>query len=105
MSILAWMSIILSFLALIALIIAAVLDYNERNDTNASRWPFYIGLIGVVLFFISWLLFIFFLFMSKGLDLTMEAKKQLGDILPDPNIIRNEIVNASDSRFEQFVTG
>lgn len=102
---LAWISIILSFLALIGLIVAAILDYNERNTVNASKMPFIIGLIALIVFFIAWVLFIFYLFMSKGLDLTMEARKKLGDILPDPDVIRTQIVNASDEKFAQFVNG
>lgn len=105
MSILSWMSIILSLIGLICISVAAILDYNERNNTNASRFPFILGIIGLVTFFLGWLLFIFFLFMSKGLDLTMVARKQLGDALTDPNVIRSQIVEASDEKFEKFVNG
>lgn len=104
MSVLAWISIILCFLALIAFVVAAILDYSERNDVNASRMPFIIGIIALVTFFIGWVLFIFFLFMSKGLDLNMDARKQLAGILPDPDVIRSQIVESSDEKFARFIS-
>lgn len=103
---LAWFALIISLIGIIGVGVGTFLAWRSSAEgETASSWPFIITLGGLIAFFIGWLLFLVFLFFSKGLDLNTEARKQLGGILPDPDIIRKEIVEGNDDGFMRFVNG
>jgi len=100
---LAWIAIIVSFIGIIGVGIGSYLAWRNTESTDASQWAFIISLGGLITFFIGWLFFLIYLFFSKGLDLNREAFGQLGSIIPDPNVIREKIIEGTDDKFADFV--
>lgn len=83
--------------------VGTYMSYRDRDKDDKSDWAFILTLSGTVLFFLGWLLFLAYLFFSRGLDLNGEAFKQLSGILPDPDMVRKHIVESSNEEFRSFV--
>lgn len=103
MSVLAWFSIIISVAGVVAIAIGAFLAFNDRNNPTSGRTAFIVTLAGIITYFIGWLLFLFFLFFSKGIDLNRLARSQLKGTIPTPDVVVNDIVDGSDQKFREWV--
>lgn len=95
--------VVTSLLGALIVGVGTYFAYRDRDDNDKSDWAFILTLSGTVLFFLGWLLFLAYLFFSRGLDLSGEAFKELSGILPDPDLVRKQIVESTNDQFRSFV--